>query len=1032
MADASLRARLLGTFDVAIDGQPFERSAFERPSGLRLLKLLLATPDHRLRREEAAELLWPESEPDRSGANLRKAIHFLRAALPASAAGPVVLTDGDLLRLAPTLGLDVDVDRLRAALDRAARERELGDDVLEVVAELGGAPLLPEDPYEEWLVPLRDRLQQRVQGVLLQGVAAARHRGTRELATRLVGHALTLDPADEAAHRAAIEMLVESGHLHAARRQLAACSDALSETYGLTPSPDLERIIAAAASARPAVAATPRNDPEIIGRQRELEAIEAPLDTVASGRLGAILVRGEAGIGKTRLLREIVRTGMASGWQVLEIRGLEHAADTAFSSLGSALSLAVDGPTVDTWSEPGRSAALTIAPWPGAGALLEFTTEAALRAGVLDALRRLSRERPVLLAVDDVHWLDAATTGVLAAGLVGLADRPVLIAASLRDEPRETGAVDGFAADVVRVGGAELRLGPMGGREIERLLEREAGGRLAATAAEGIAGLAGGVPLYALELLREAVHAGALLERDGQLTLAQPKATLPIPRGVRQVVEQRTSGLEPDARGILAVAAELGNAITFELVAAASGATSQRVLEALDAGLVANLLVESGGGYVFGHPLFRAAFRGQVPRQDRARLHGRIAAALAGDVDPRDEAAIDAAIASGVDAVGIATAAAAAAELGDAAATTLAVGFGFGAGARQFALLDLAGAAETLRRALALWYRLSAGEQASFPAARAQMRLGLAYKAMADAAGAGEAFSAAAVVARTDDDRARAWAALSWLPYEHGEFDRSERILREGMGHVTDPAALAFLESGLGWILGRRGDWRAARELLARSASVLEPVAPPDLLARAIDRLAVSIRDTGEAAASLPVFERALRLAVESGVAHEEAMVRMHFAGGLLLVGEMDRARVELDRALGICALTGDRYIEAVTTWILAEVEDRAGNTAEAIRLREVELAILALIGNPQNQAMAHAHVAHLSRRLGNDTRAEAAAQEARRIAANAGIARLAEAVDRALAAPDWFSASHRTVGWDAGDATPGTTREQPGSMLAT
>jgi tetratricopeptide (TPR) repeat protein len=272
---------------------------------------------------------------------------------------------------------------------------------------------------------------------------------------------------------------------------------------------------------------------------------------------------------------------------------------------------------------------------------------------------------------------------------------------------------------------------------------------------------------------------------------------------------------------------------------------------------------------------------------------------------------------------------------------------------------------------------------------------------------------------------------LAWLPYEHGEFDRSERILREGLAEVADPAAVAFLESGLGWILGRRGDWQAARTLLARAAAVLEPIAAADLLARAVDRLAVSIRDTGEPEASLPVFERALRLAVESGMAHEEAMVRMYYAGGLLLVGSLDPARAELARALNICALTGDRYIEAVTTWILAEVEDQAGNVPEAIRLREAELAILKSIGNPQNQAMAHAHIAHLSRRLGDGGRSDAAAAEARRIAANAGIARLSEAVDRALAAADWYSASHRMAGWDVAVAAPGTTRERPDPMLA-
>lgn len=665
---------------------------------------------------------------------------------------------------------------------------------------------------------------------------------------------------------------------------------------------------------------------------------------------------------------------------------------------------------------------MTIAPSLASGSQLAFTTDQALRTGVVDAVRHLAEARPLVVAADDIQWLDPATLGLLGALPLALGARPVFVAAGLRDEPRPAGEpVDRLAADLVRLGAAELRLGPMGSREIERLLEREAAGPIAPTAAHAIAALAGGVPLYALELFREAVRSGTIVERDGHRSLANPKAAIPVPLGVRQVVEARTAGLARDARAILAVAAELGDEVTFEPLVAAADAPRQRVLDALDAGITADLLVERRGRYAFGHPLFRAALRAALPRGARSRLYARIAAALAGGISPRDSAAIDAAIAAGVDAVAVASYAATAADLGDDGALPLAVGFGFAAGAREFTLLEMAAAATTLRRALALWYRLPSDQRALHPAARAQMRLGLALKAQRDVTGANDAFRAAATIAATDDDRARAWAAMSWLPYEHGEFDRAERILREGLAHLSEPAATAFLESGLGWILGRRGDWAAARSLLARSTAVLEPVAPPDLLARAVDRLAVSIRDTGEPAASLPVFQRALRLAIESGDAHEEAMVRMHYAGGLLLVGDLDPAREQLRRGLEICTLTGDRYIEAVTTWIFAEVEDRAGNLAEATRLRELELQILAPIGNPQNQAMAHAHLAHLAERAGDSGRARAAAVEARRIAAHSGIARLSEAVERAIASPDWYAASHRTAGWDAEDPLSST-----------
>ena len=79
-----LSARLLGGFELTVDGAALRVDSFERPTGLRLLKLLLATPGHHIRREAAADALWPEADADTSRASLRKALHFARKALAAA------------------------------------------------------------------------------------------------------------------------------------------------------------------------------------------------------------------------------------------------------------------------------------------------------------------------------------------------------------------------------------------------------------------------------------------------------------------------------------------------------------------------------------------------------------------------------------------------------------------------------------------------------------------------------------------------------------------------------------------------------------------------------------------------------------------------------------------------------------------------------------------------------------------------------------------------------------------------------------
>jgi tetratricopeptide (TPR) repeat protein len=347
-------------------------------------------------------------------------------------------------------------------------------------------------------------------------------------------------------------------------------------------------------------------------------------------------------------------------------------------------------------------------------------------------------------------------------------------------------------------------------------------------------------------------------------------------------------------------------------------------------------------------------------------------------------------------------------RLGNADLLPLAMGFGFAAGLRQNAVFDHAGAVATLRQALQLWSRLPASERDAVPVAPIHQRLGHALKALRDDAGAAEAFRAAIATATCDMDRARGYTALSWLPYEHGGFDRSVEVLREGIAAVSDPVARAYLESGLGWIRGRQGSWTAAYELLEPTIAVLEQ-APPDILARALDRFAVAMRDLGTPERAIHVFRRALILCRETANVHEESIVRMHLATALRDAGDATGALPEVSRAIELTRMTGDRYIEAVSHWILAEVEDTLGNLDGAARARRAELEILGSIGgNPQNQAMAHAHLAHLAKRAGDASTARVEADAARGMAAHAGLDYLPALVERAIGAANWFLVSHR------------------------
>ena len=1017
MAGPRLRARLLGGFELSVDGQAVPASAFERPSGLRLLKLLVATPGHRLRREAAAELLWPDAEPERSGANLRKAIHFARRALATAdtAAEAILAGDGPELRLEGEL--DVDADDLAAAI--AAVERGAGrapsPAILDDLVRLGGHELLPGDPYEDWLAPIRERLRERSIEALIAGAAAAQASPDRARAFALLERVLTLEPADERAHRTAIQLHLEAGELHAARRQLQACRKAVAEAYGVEPAPELVSLVERAAAERQLAEAEPA-EPPIVGRRRELEAAARAFDAVASASaIGVaapaafVLLRGPAGIGKSRVLRELSAVARAAGWPTLELRGLEDATPSPLAPVGQAIVAAFGGRLPPTVSEPERSAVLVADPASAAEATVAFGSDEPIRRALLAVLAHVGEpDRPLAVVVDDAQWLDRASLELVEAVIGGGAPRPCLVLATVRDEPAlVAGPVSVVLAAVDRTGGEEIALGPLAPVEIRAFIERDvAESPLEEGLAASLAELSAGAPLFAADLFRSASESRLIEARDGRWQFRRGVTALQVPEGIARLVERRISRMGPVARLVLAVAAELGDVVAFDDLVA-TGSSPDEVLDAADAALAAGLVVEREGRYAFAHPLYRAALRRGLPPRDRSSVHRRIAAMLSRGIDPRDRAAVRSAGERGVDLLAIAGHAASATELGSRETGALAVGFGIGAGERQAYLFDFAGAVATLRRALAIWQRLADAERDGFPISEAWVELGQALRRTGDDTGASAAFEAAMGAARDGDELATAASAAAWLPYEHGRFEPALAILDRVAPRIVDPIPSARLDSARGWIQGRNGDWSGAREVLARACRVLEAGGPTPDLMRALDRLGIAYRDgqPSDPRAAIPVLERAIHMAVELGRTGERAGYEMHLAGALSSLGRRDEAIAALDRARGLARLTGEQYIESVIEWIAAEVEMSRGHLDRAIEHRRRELEIFAAIGgNPRHEALAHAHIAHLARRLGDVAVEREESETARYGARHSGIDGLEARVDWALTTDDWFA----------------------------
>jgi DNA-binding CsgD family transcriptional regulator len=355
-------------------------------------------------------------------------------------------------------------------------------------------------------------------------------------------------------------------------------------------------------------------EPAIIGRAQELAATGRLLDRAAEDA-AALVLDGEAGIGKTTLWLEAVRAADARGFRVLQSRPAESEAKLSYSAVADLVGAAFE--ETETELPPLQRRALE------AALLLGETDEPAdartTSAALVAVLHALASRGPVLLAVDDVQWLDAASEQALAfaarrlpAGLAllvarrveGDADLPLGLARALPDDRRE-----------------RVVVGPLSVAALHHLISGRLGTSPSRPLLIRLADTSGGNPFFALEIARA-------LERD-----EGGHEPLPVPRSVEDLVAARVAALSLDARIVALAAAALSQATVATVVEAFDGEGDARaaVIEAEDAGV----LVAERDRIRFTHPLLASVVYRSAAHERRRRLHERLAAVV---VDPEERA----------------------------------------------------------------------------------------------------------------------------------------------------------------------------------------------------------------------------------------------------------------------------------------------------------------------------------------------------------------------------------------------------------
>jgi DNA-binding CsgD family transcriptional regulator/type II secretory pathway predicted ATPase ExeA len=348
----------------------------------------------------------------------------------------------------------------------------------------------------------------------------------------------------------------------------------------------------------------------LIGRERELEALAAACAEVGDGRGRCVLVTGEAGIGKSRLVAH-----------ALAQEGLGALAGAARSSVTEPY-----GPLTEVLRQHLRrtpdlaDAWGALAPYlapllPEIGVAAEDAGEATLIEAILRALSDVASRGPVAVVLDDLHWADEATLLSLPRLAAGLREVPLLLVAVARDEvPADTHRLRRLRAELRRVAEPlELPLPPFEQADTARLAAAVAGIELEDHVVAALQERAHGIPFYVEQL-------AATLALQGRCVDA---GALPLPESVLDAVLLRTEALSLAARNDLEIAAVLGQRCAIDHV------PGMRRADAFAEALAAGFLVEEGPGLLaFRHALVREAVYESIPWTRRRSLHARVARLL--------------------------------------------------------------------------------------------------------------------------------------------------------------------------------------------------------------------------------------------------------------------------------------------------------------------------------------------------------------------------------------------------------------------
>ena len=355
--------------------------------------------------------------------------------------------------------------------------------------------------------------------------------------------------------------------------------------------------------------------PGIRGRAAEIAVLGDAVDRVVSGRPAVVLIEGEAGIGKTRLLAGVLEDARGRGMQVAAGRAEELERTRPFGLVAAAFGCVRSSP------DPRRAAiaALLATHGGGEGGPITVTSDPGLRFRAVDAFADLAEELalagPLVIGVDDLQWADPSSLLTLAAVSRRLAYLPVALIGCLRPSPRIP-ELDRLAGLLLDAGGRILAVRGLTERAVTELVAEAVAAVPGPGLLAGISGAAGN-PLFVTELLGALAQEGAIDTAGGRAEVAE----VTLPPTLRLTILRRLSFLPGDTLQALRAASILGSSFTVTELSVTMARPALELSVVLAEGIAGRVLEEYGAVIRFRHDLIRDAIYEDLPLSVRRGLH---------------------------------------------------------------------------------------------------------------------------------------------------------------------------------------------------------------------------------------------------------------------------------------------------------------------------------------------------------------------------------------------------------------------------